>query len=120
MPNKPSLVSPTGDTLKSKVAKVAAVHPFGSKILVEVLNIDEMLGTNLYVDQKTSVDGAPQAFIVEVGPSLPEGAGIRVGQRIYWTGQGTAVEDPRTANGRKRAILDLHNILAIIEEDSNA
>lgn len=101
-----------------KVPKPTAVHPFGSKILVEVLNPDEVLGTNLYVAKTTEVDGAPQAYIVELGPGIGVDSGLKVGQRVYWSGKGTSITDPRTTSGRVRAMLEVHNILAVIEEDA--
>ena len=59
--------------------------------------------------------GAPQAYIVELGPQVNEESGLAVGQRVYWNGKGVPVEDPRS-NGRVRALLEIHNIQAIIEE----
>lgn len=100
----------------NRVPKIKAVHPFGSKLLVEVLNPDECLGTNLYVSQEAKVDGAPQAYIVELGPEVKSDSGLAVGQRIYWEGKGTPVNDPRGENNRIRALLEIHNVRAIIEE----
>jgi hypothetical protein len=97
------------------VAKVNAVHPFGSKLLVEVLTSKEMLGTNLFVGEEAKFEGAPQAFIAELGPQVSPESGLKVGQRIYWTGKGTQVVDPRATNNRVRALLEISNVLAIIE-----
>lgn len=111
--NKPKLVVP--DTVKSSlIPKIKAVHPFGSKILVEMLKADEMLGTSLYIEENTKVDTAPQGYVVEVGEDL-KNSGLE-GKRVYWEGRGIPVEDPRSNNGRVRAILEVHNIKAIIEE----
>lgn len=99
-----------------KAPKISAVHPFGSKILVEVLTATEVIDTNLYISEKTEADGAPQAYILELGPTVAADSGLKVGQRIYWTGKGTAVNDPR-AGKRLRALLEVHNVQAIIEEE---
>lgn len=106
-----------GVETKPAVPRIKAVHPFGSKILVEVLRPEEQLGTSLFVDDKTKVDGAPQAYIVELGPQVPPECGLKVGQRIYWEGKGVAVEDPRTTNKRVRALMEVSLIKAIIEEE---
>lgn len=117
------LITPAGSEIAlpvsatHKAPKIKGVHPFGSKILVEALNPDEVLGTNLFVGKDTQVEGAPQAYIVELGPQIPADSGLQVGQRIYWTGKGTQVSDPRQTN-RVRALLEPHNVMAIIEEDS--
>jgi PAS domain S-box-containing protein len=54
--------------------KVTAVHPFGSKILVEILRDDEIMGTSLYVGSGQGhrrVDGAPQAVHRQARPGRP-------------------------------------------------
>lgn len=100
--------------------KIKSVTPFGSKILVETLRDDEIMGTNLFVGAGKGTgggDGAPQAIIVKLGPKVDADAGLKEGQRVYWTGKGTLVEDPSTTKGRSRALLEIANILAVIEED---
>lgn len=110
-----SVLMPNGEKNVQPLPKVKSVRPFGSKILVEVLNGDEILGTNLHIG-KTELNGAPQAYIIDIGPGLKEDSGLKPGQRIYWTGKGTEVKDPNTASHRIRALLEVSNILAIIEE----
>lgn len=116
MAHKPAILMPDGDTHRPALPKIKAVHPHGSKIMVEVLRADEILGTRLSVGANMEMDGAPQAYVVELGPSVPEDAGIKVGNRIYWTGKGTQVVDPNTTSGRVRALLEISNILAVIDE----
>lgn len=113
------LITPSNEVCfsgSSKAPKISGVHPFGSKILVEILNQDELLDTNLFVPDNVKNDGAPQAYIIELGPQINSDSGLKVGQRIYWTGKGTAVEDPRNTK-RVRALLEVHNIQAVIEEE---
>lgn len=110
------IIGANGKELKASLPKVAGVHPFGSKLLVEVLKADELLNTKLIVSDKTTLDGAPQAYIVELGPQVSAESGLKTGQRIFWTGKGTQIEDPRGTNGRVRALLEVSNILAIIDE----
>lgn len=111
------LVMPDGSEATTQVPSIKAVHPFGSKILVETLKASEVLGTHLAVDQtNTDTGDAPQAYIVELGPQVPKDIGLEVGQRVYWEGKGMAVNDPKTEKGRVRALLEISNIRAIIEE----
>lgn len=112
--SKSKLVVPeTAQT--TSVPKIKAVHPYGSKILVEMLKADEMLGTTLYIDEKAKVDTAAQGYVIEVGPELKD-SGLE-GKRIYWEGRGIPVADPRGVSGRVRALLEIHNIKAVIEEE---
>jgi co-chaperonin GroES (HSP10) len=117
MAHKPAILTSTGEQHRPVLPKVKAVHPHGSKLLVEVLKADEILGTGLVLTDKTELNGAPQAYIIEVGPAVPPESGLKAGLRVYWTGKGTQIEDPNTTNGRVRALLEISNILAIIEED---
>lgn len=117
MAHKPAILMPDGQVNRPPLPKIKAVHPHGSKILVEVLRADEILGTKLSVGADMQLDGAPQAYIVEVGPSVGDDSGLKVGDRIYWTGKGTQVKDPSATNDRVRALLEISNILAIIDED---
>ena len=106
----------TIETNKS-VPKVKAVHPFGSKVLVECVNNKELIDTNLFIPEDTAPSDAPQAYILELGPALDEKSGLEVGQRIYWEGKGLAVNDPRSEkSGRVVALLKVHNVRGIIEE----
>lgn len=110
-------------TNRPALPKIKGVVPFGSKILVETLRDDEIMGTQLFVgkgDGTGGNGGAPQAIIVKLGPKVEVESGLKVGQRIYWTGKGTLVEDPEVAEGRSRALLEISNILAIIEEKEEA
>lgn len=116
MAHKPAILMPNAETYREPLPKVKAVKPFGSKLLVEVLRADEILGTQLSIGDKTELDGAPQAYIVELGPSVSSDTGLAVGQRIYWSGKGTQIKDPNGTEGRVRALLEIGNVLAIIEE----
>ncbi len=116
MAHKPVILMPTLEEIRKPLPKIKAIHPYGAKLLVEILRGDEILGTNLHIGEKTDIGGAPQALIIEMGPCVPAEAGLQVGQRIYWSGKGTQIEDPNTENKRVRALLEINNILAIIEE----
>ena len=112
------IVLPDGQAAVTPVPNVVAIHPYGSKILIETITSRELNPTTLELPEGASMgEESPQAYIIEVGPALPEDSGLKVGQRIFWEGKGMAVEDPRTKDGRVRAILEPHNVRAIIEEE---
>lgn len=116
MASKSGILVPEGNS-RPALPKVKAVHAFGSKILVEVLRADEIIGTRFHIGNNVEPDGAPQAYIVELGPTVAADSGLKVGQRVYWTGKGTEIKDPRTTDGRIRALLEIANVLAIIDEE---
>ncbi len=105
-------------TKAAKVPKIKAVHPFRSKILVEIINGEEMIDTSLVLPDGLENEGPPQAYIMELGPAFDENCGIKVGQRVFWDGKGLAVADPRGAEkGRVIALLEIHNIHGVVEEE---
>jgi co-chaperonin GroES (HSP10) len=113
------ILGPMGNELRAALPKAKSVHPFGSKILVEILRADEIMGSSLHISENTQMDGAPQAYITEMGPNVPSECGLKVGQRVYWTGKGTQIENPGCTSGRVNALLEVSNILAVIEECQN-
>jgi len=109
------ILTPDGNTLSSTKA-VKAIHPFGSTILIENLKPDEVLNTKLYVSEDTETEGAPQAYIVELGPKLSEECGLNKGDRVVIQGSYIPVANT-SGNGRTRGIIELHNIKAVVEEE---
>jgi len=108
------LVTPEGNTLSS-TKSVKAIHPFGSSILIENLKPEEILNTTLFVSEETETEGAPQAYVVELGPKLVD-CGISVGDRVVVQGSFIPVANT-SSNGRTRGIIELHNIKAVVEEE---
>ena len=99
---------------EEKTRTVKKIHPFGSSLLVETLNSDEMMGTKLFVSKDAKIEGAPHAYIVELGPNLKD-CGVSVGDRVVV--QGNHIPVPNTdGTGRARGIIELHNIKAIVDE----
>lgn len=121
MPKMPKIISAFGEELSAlpEVPKVKAVHPWGSKIMIDGINNKELLNTKLHVPDEIDVgDFAAQAYIVELGPKVPEDCGLEVGQRINWSGTGVPIKDPRQ-DRRVRALIEIHQVLAVIEEESS-
>lgn len=116
MASKKKLVGLGGETLKSNTPKIKAVKPFGSTILVEMLNAEEALGTSLALAKGTAV-GAPQAYVLAFGPSVNPECGVKVGDRVML--QGTYVPVPNYDHSeRQKGVVELHNIKAIFEEEA--
>lgn len=104
---------------ETSVPKVKEVHPFGSSILVENLNPDEMLGTKLYVKTDAKLEIAPQAYIVEFGPELAGKTALQVGDRITVQGNFVPVVNPNVGATRKWGIIELHNVKAVLVEEKS-
>lgn len=97
------------------VPKLKAVRPFGSTLLVEHLSTQDILGTVIKVRDSAKLDGAPQAYVVELGPKVDPEAGVKVGDRVII--QGNYVPVPKLpGETRARGIIELHNIKARLEE----
>ena len=96
--------------------KITAIRPIGSGILVEILTPQELLETKMIISEKTEMNSPPQARILEIGPSLPKDWCIKVGDRVLL--QGSFVPMPRlNKEHRNRAIVEIHSIKAILEEE---
>ena len=117
MAKKSNIVGASGEALKSRCPKMTAVHPFGSLVMIELLGVEDLNETSLHLPDSTVVnDGAPQAYIVELGPKVSGESGLAVGQRIYWQGNCIPVNDPRSGS-RVRGLLEIHQIKGLIEEE---
>lgn len=116
MSHTPTILAANGQELRAALPKAKAVHPFGSKILVEILRENEIMGTSIHIGDDVQSEGAPQAYITELGPGVPAECGLKVGQRVYWSGKGTQITNPGCTTDRVNALLEISNVLAIIEE----
>ncbi len=108
------ILSPSTEAARSK--KVVAVTPFGSTVLIERLNPQEVLHTNLYVSEETKTGQAPQAYVVALGPKLDESCGVKIGDRVILQGSYVPVPNP-TGSQREHGVIELHNIKAVITEE---
>jgi hypothetical protein len=104
----------------TRVPGVVGVKPCGSQVLVELLTAQEALGTVLHVDSAASVNGAPQGYIVELGPSTPE-LGFKKGDRVTLHGNYTPVPEgqklKRGNTHRPWILIDPHQIKAVFIEE---
>lgn len=111
------ILDATGNkALSNNVPKLSGVRPFGMTILVELLNPDEALGTNLHVGKSAEV-GAPQAYVLALGPKVDEAFGVKVGDRVMLQGSGFVPVPNYDRSPRQRGIAEVHHIKAIMVED---
>lgn len=112
------IVDADGQELRTELPKIVGIQPFGSMVLVEHLNADEALGTSLAISDDADV-GSPQAYVIALGPRLPEDCGLKIGDRVML--QGTYVPVINYDNyKRKRGLVEIHNIKAVLVEDKPA
>jgi co-chaperonin GroES (HSP10) len=105
---------------KGLVPKIKSIRPCGQSVLVELLNVDEMLGTTLVVPesaQKGKLMEAPQAYVIALGPSFkPEEWGFNIGDRVMLTGSLTPAPRYDTDNPRAIGTVEPHFVKAVLEE----
>lgn len=105
----------------SRVPSVVGVRPCGTQVLVELLTAQEALGTVLHVDSSASVNGAPQGYIVSMGPKVPEDLGFGKGDRVTLHGNYTPVPEghkfDRKNPNRPWILVEPHQIKAVFSEE---
>lgn len=99
------------------VPSIKGVKPVGTQILVELLTPNEIMNTPLHLagDSKT-ISGAPQGYILEIGPMVDPKWGFTVGNRIVMSGSFTPLPEASSTNGRARACVEPHTIKAVLVE----
>lgn len=105
----------------TRVPSVVGVNPCGSQILVELLTAQEALGTVLHVDSSAAVSGAPQGYIMALGPKTPEDLGFKKGDRVTLHGNYTPVPEGqkfnRSNSHRPWILVEPHQIKAVFIEE---
>ena len=94
--------------------KITGVRPTGSRILVEMLTPQESMGTALFIDDKTRVP-VFQGYVKALGPQVPEGFGVEVGDRVWIDGAINYAPDYNKSD-RKTGTVEYHMVKGIIEE----
>lgn len=104
-----------------KVPTIVGVNPCGSQVLVELLTAQEALGTILQVDSAASVNGAPQGYVIAMGPKVPTDLGFAKGNRVTLHGNYTPVPEvqklERSNSHRPWILVEPHQIKAVFTED---
>ena len=94
--------------------EIVGCQPVGSQVLFEELTQKELLATKLIVTGNNKPNGAPQAYIVALGPQVPAEYGLKVGQRVVITGNFTPIPEMVGSNGRRTGVCDPFNIKAVL------
>jgi hypothetical protein len=105
----------------TRVPCVIGVNPCGSQVLVELLTAQEALGTVLHVDSAASVNGAPQGYVVALGPKVPSDLGFKTGDRVTLHGNYTPLPEgqklQRSNSHRPWILIEPHQIKAVFVEE---
>jgi len=98
--------------------KIKDVKPTGSQVLVELLSAQEAIGTNLIIEGDSAHTGAPQAYVLDAGPTCsPENWGFKVGDRVLL--QGKHVPLPNLPEWtRMRSLVEPTMIKAVLVEET--
>lgn len=118
---KKTILGSDGEVVACRVPAVVGVNPCGSQILVELLTAQEALGTVLQIDSAASVNGAPQGYIVSVGPKVPVDLGFAKGDRVTLHGNYTPIPEgqklDRKNSHRPLILVEPHQIKAVFVEE---
>jgi len=91
------IVGVDGESLR-KVPSVVGVKPCGTQVLIELLTAQEALGTILTIESSSSINGAPQGYVIAFGPKVPLELGFAVGDRVTLHGNFTPLPESNKFN----------------------
>ena len=115
-----NILGSDGEAATRRVPSIVGVRPCGTQVLVELLTAQEALGTVLQIDSSASVNGAPQGYVVSVGPKVPADLGFQKGDRVTLHGNYTPVPEcqkvERDNPHRPWILVEPHQIKAVFSE----
>jgi hypothetical protein len=112
----------TGEDLCPNICPdIVDVIPCGTQVLVEVITAQEALGTTLSIQGNTAINGAPQGYIVGMGPkTAADEWGFKIGNRVTLHGNFTPVPEVKTIkrkpDHRLWILVEPHQIKGILVE----
>ena len=112
----------------STVPSIRSIKPCGSQVLVELLTAQEALGTNLIIegDSSTIKNGAPQGYVIDMGPRVATDHGFKVGDRVTLNGNYTPLPEVSTISSctgkqknpdRPWILIEPQQIKAVLSEE---
>lgn len=105
----------------SSVPSIKDVKPLGTNVYVEVLSVQESIGTKLDLPGSTEVR-VNEAYVLGIGPRVPKEHGLEVGQRIFISGPIVFGPDHKgyrfSTEGRKRGMVDYASVKGWSVEDA--
>lgn len=98
----------------SAYKEIVDIMPVGTQVLIEVLTAAEKMNTSLHITT-TKDTGAPQGYILKIGPKVDEAYGLAVGQRVLLSG--SFVPAPKNMEtGREVGLFEPFCIKAVLVE----
>jgi hypothetical protein len=96
------------------VPAVQGCKPCGSQVLLELLTVQEMMGTKLFLQNDNTNHAEYHAFVLAIGPALdPRLYGFKVGDRVLLSGNGTPVPNYDNSQ-RERILMEPYCIKAVL------
>ena len=97
-----------------EVPPVVGVKPCGQQILVELLSVQEMMNTNLILNNNTKNHAEYQAYVLDHGPAVdPSIYGFSRGDRVLLSGSGVPVPNYDNSE-RERILMEPYSIKAVL------
>lgn len=97
-----------------EIPAVTAVKPCGAQVLLELLTVQEMMGTKLILKNNTQAHAEYQAYVIAAGPTIDLSIyGFKVGDRVLLSGNGTPVPNYDNTE-RERILMDPFAIKAVL------
>lgn len=120
MTKKTAILGSDGE-VACRVPSVVDVNPCGTQVLVELLTAQEALGTVLQIDSSASVNGAPQGYVLALGPKVPADLGFQQGDRVTLHGNYTPLPESQKLSRknphRPWILVEPHQIKAVFVEE---
>lgn len=118
---KNAILGSDGEVATCPVPSVVGINPCGTQVLVELLTAQEALGTVLQIDSSASVNGAPQGYVVALGPKVPSDLGFEKGNRVTLHGNYTPLPENQSLDRenphRPLILVEPHQIKAVFVEN---
>lgn len=107
------IIVPVEEKTTKEFGPVTVCKPCGSQVLLELLTVQEMMGTGLIMTNKKPA-GEYQATVLAIGPSIKENDwGFLVGDRVLLSGNGVPVPDFNN-NGKDKVLMDPFSIKGVL------
>jgi len=94
--------------------QITGTKPVNTQVLVELLNPNEVLNTTFSIGENAAIE-TPQAYVLSLGPKVPEDIGFVIGDRVMI--HGAIVFSPLKGNNeRKLGTIEYHMIKGVLTE----
>lgn len=104
----------TGFKVPEEIGPVTGCKPCASQVLLELLTVQEMMGTKLVLNNNATSHAEYQAYVIAIGPALdPRLYGFQIGDRVLLSGSGTPVPNYDHSE-RERILMEPYSIKAVL------